>query len=167
MAINGQSWILWFMLWVMKKVLGILMSSIFYLNILCQSSWCLIFVCAVLHLTLEHDLFGLDSWLALELFPAVSDLWCFLSLFPSPWFTKSNCSSYVCRRFIFIWLKLPVHIIDCSVGRDCWRLKRFNLSLDNYSEPICGVEEANLNLFDDGVDKHKFELLFLKPSVYA
>ena len=43
MAINGQSWILWFMLWVLKKVLGILMSSIFYLNILSQFSPCLIF----------------------------------------------------------------------------------------------------------------------------
>ena len=42
-----------------------------------------------------------------------------------------------------------------------------NLSPDNYTKPICGVEESNLNLFDDGVEKEEFELLFLKPSVYA
>ena len=125
------------------------------------------FCLPLLHLTWEYDLCGLDSWLSLELIPGVSDLWCFLSLFPSHWFTKSNDYSYVCRIFLLIWLKLLVHVIDYSVGRDCWRLKRFHLSLDNYSEPICGVEEANLNLFDDGVEKDKFDLLFLKPYVYA
>ena len=34
------------MLWVLKQVIGILMSSIFYLNILCQFSPCLIFFCS-------------------------------------------------------------------------------------------------------------------------
>ena len=128
-----------------------------------MSDFCLPF----LQLTWEDDLCGLDSWLDLELLPSVSDLWCFLAIFPSPWFTKSNSSSYVCRIFLLIWLKLLVYIIDCYVGRDCWRLKSFNLSQKNYSEPICRVEEFNLNLFDGGVEKEKFELLFLNPSVYA
>ena len=117
----------------------------------------------VLHLLFEHFMSNfIVSDLTQELFPGVSDLWCFLSLFPSPWFTKSNCSSYVCKIFLLTWLSLLVHIIDC------WRLKIFNLSLDvNYNEPICGVEEANLNLFDDGLEKDKLNILFLNPFVYS
>ena len=116
-----------------------------FISIITMSDFCL----PLLHLTWEDDLCGLDSWLALELFLDVSDIWCFLALFPSPWFPKTNSSSYVCSRFLLIWLKLLIHLIDYYVGRDRWRLKRFNLSPENYSEPICGVEEANLNLFDD------------------
>ena len=41
-----------------------------FISIVTMSYFCL----PLLHLTREDDLCGLDSWLALELFPGVSDL---------------------------------------------------------------------------------------------
>ena len=62
------------MLWVLKHsiryfdVLDLLFEH--FMSIVTMSDFCL----PLLHLTREDDLCDLDSWLALELFPGVSDI---------------------------------------------------------------------------------------------